>query len=225
MSIAENNLRNGSASRRSLSLQALSKRELRRRIWHMIPGLLVLPLNVVPHADPLSPTLRFIILAAALISAGLIYMRFRQIRRHEHDQGTAAVAGYAGAVLLTVLLLPDRLEVGLGVLAILAFGDGSATAVGKLFAGPALPWNRQKSFAGLLGFIAAGGTATTLMYWGETHNPEATEPPLTLVAAFLLTFPAVFLSALVESLNSRINDNIRVGIVAAVSLAALSLLR
>ena len=116
MSIAENNLRNGSASRRSLSLQALSKRELRRRIWHMIPGLLVLPLNVVPHADPLSPTLRFIILAAALISAGLIYMRFRQIRRHEHDQGTAAVAGYAGAVLLTVLLLPDRLEVGLGVL-------------------------------------------------------------------------------------------------------------
>ncbi len=225
MSSAENELRGDSAPRNPSSLQTLSRRELRRRIWHMIPGLLVLPLNVVPHADPLSSTLQLIILAAALISAGLIYIRFRQIRRHEQDNGTAAVAGYAGSVLLTVLLLPDRLEVGLGVLAILAFGDGSATTAGKLFGGPTLPWNPQKTVAGLLGFILAGGTATTLMYWGETHNPEAIEPPLTLALASLLTFPAVFLSALVESLNSRINDNIRVGMVAAVSLASLSMLR
>lgn len=210
---------------RDSAAPGLSRRELRRRIWHVTPALLVLPLNFVPHADPLSPTLLLIILVAAAVSAGLIFVRFRRIQRDAEDGRLAAVAGYAGSVLCTVLLCPDRLEVGLGVLAILAFGDGSATACGNLFGGPVLPWNNSKSVSGLGGFLVIGGCTTCLMYWAETWNPEAQEAPVSLGAAFLLTFPAVVLSGLAESWNSRINDNIRVGVVAAVSLLTLSILR
>jgi hypothetical protein len=66
---------------------------------------------------------------------------------------------------------------------------------------------------------------TTWIYWGETQNPEAQEPALTLASAFCLTSPAVAVCAIVESLNSRINDNIRVGVVGSVLLIFLSFLR
>ena len=76
-----------------------------------------------------------------------------------------------------------------------------------------------------MGFIAVGSFMTAWMYWGEAANPEAADPKVSFGHAMLLTSPAVAASALAESIRSRINDNIRVGIVAAISIALLHLFR
>lgn len=54
------------SSRRWLELPgSLSTMELKRRLWHMLPGLLPIASYIYPHKDPLSPTFQ-------KIAAGLI---------------------------------------------------------------------------------------------------------------------------------------------------------
>ena len=136
-----------------------------------------------------------------------------------------SVAGYAGSVLITLLLFPAHAELGLTVLAVLAFGDGSATLVGKLVGGPRLPWNPQKSWAGFLAFATVGGAMASLIYWGETHfNTEALGPGVSLVQALACGFTPALLGAVYESIPSRVNDNVRVGVVAAAGVTAAHIL-
>ena len=150
-----------------------------------------------------------------------IFAGYRRIqRRGESNQRLAAVAGYAASVLLTLIAFPGDAELGLTVLAILAFGDGSATLGGLSIGGPKLPWNRKKTVSGLVCFLVVGGAMASLIYWGETRmNPEAVQPKATIQAAILCGGLAALLAALVESIPSRINDNIRVGVAAAVTVA------
>ena len=203
------------------TFQPLPYRELKRRFWHMTPGVLAFGLLMVPHADPISPTLQLIILSCCLAIGVWILLGFRQIQRRGEGAGLGAVGGYSLSVLGTTFLFPQHLELGLAVLAILAFGDGSATLVGSVFRGPRLPWNSGKSWIGLLGFVVVGSAMATWIYWGETHNLEASDPPVSFGMALFLTAPAVLAAAIAESLRSRINDNIRVGVVAAVTLVLL----
>ena len=131
----------------------------------------------------------------------------------------SAVAGYAASVLLTLIAFPGDAELGLTVLAVLAFGDGSATLGGLLIGGPKLPWNRDKTFAGLLCFLVVGGAMSTVVYWGETvMNSEALPPRATILSALVCGGSATGVAAIVESVSSRINDNIRVGAAAAVTV-------
>jgi len=200
--------------------------ELRRRIWHISPGLLPFLLWPIPHADPISPTLRGIIVLTCAIIAGLIYLRFHRVARQSVASDRAgAVLGYSGSVLLTLLLFPANAELGLTVLAILAFGDGSATLGGMLLAGPKLPWNRSKTWTGTLCFLACGVPMATVVFWGETYfNAESQGSPVPFFSALLCGGTAVVLAAIAESVPSRINDNIRVGVTAAVSLVVMHFL-
>src|SRR4051812_16752992 len=52
---------------------------------------------------------------------------------------------YPLAVLLLILIFPTRLDIVAAAWAVLAFGDGAATLLGR---GRALPWNREKSVRG-----------------------------------------------------------------------------
>jgi dolichol kinase len=88
-----------------------------------------------------------------------------------------------------------------------------------------LPWNQGKTWAGFLAFIINGSLMAGWIYWGETQNPESLEAPLSMGRALLLTSPAVVLCAIVESVPSKINDNVRVGIVGSISLLLLSGMR
>lgn len=198
---------------------SLSLREVRRRFWHMSPGVLAFALHFISHRDPISPTLQGIIVGCCVLIGLQILWRFRSIQRSHETGGTAAVAGYALSVMLTVVLFPQHLELGLSVLTILAFGDGSATLFGLLLRGPRLPWNRDKSWSGLAAFVTVGVLTTAWMYSGETRNPEGIDPVVSFGQAALLVGPAVIAAALAESVVSRVNDNVRVGIVAAVTLA------
>jgi dolichol kinase len=187
----------------------------------MSPGVLPLLLWLFPHRDPISPTLRAIMIVVAVGVGVGIFVGYRRIqRRGESGQRLAAVAGYAASVLLTLIAFPEHAELGLTVLAILAFGDGSATLGGLLIGGRKLPWNRDKTVAGLACFVLVGGGLASLVYWGETAlNPEANEPIATVTAALFCGGLAALLAGLIESIPSRINDNIRVGVVAAATLA------
>jgi dolichol kinase len=208
-----------------LEFRPLTSRELKRRLWHMAPGCLPFLLQWFPHRDPVSPTLRWIIVGCCVLIGGRILMGFRQIQRRGEGAGLAAVSGYALSVLLMAVAFPADLELSLAVLSILAFGDGSATLCGLTFRGPRLPWNRGKSWSGLIAFIGVGCVMTAWIYRGETHNPEALTAGVSFGIALALTAPAVIAAAIAESIPSRINDNIRVGLVAAVSLILLHTLR
>jgi len=204
---------------------SLTSREVRRRFWHMSPGLLPLILQVVPHADPVSPTLRWIFLGVAVGLGLRILWGFRQIQRTNESGGMAAVAGYALSVIMMMLMFPQHLELAFALLAILAFGDGSATLFGLLIRGPRLPWNKEKSWSGLAAFICVGSLMAGWIYWGESRNIEGIDVRVSFQTALLLVTPAVVVAAFCESIDSRINDNIRVGIIGAIMLAITHLFR
>ena len=203
----------------------LTVRELRRRAWHMSPGLLPAVLQFVPHADPVSPTLRWIIIGITVALGLSIFLGFRQIQRSNEVIGLAAVSGYALPILIMIFLFPRHLELGFALLAILAFGDGSATLFGLLLRGPRLPWNRAKSWSGLLAFLVVGTLMASWIYRGESLNPERADPVVSFGTAVMLVSPAVIVAGFCESVNSRINDNIRVGVAGAVVLALTHLWR
>ena len=113
-------------------MSRLEKTEWRRRVWHIVPGFLPILLWIFPHRDPISPILQLIVLAIVISLAVGIFLRYRLIARKQDAERSTAVLGYALSVLLTVLFFPAHLQLGLTVLAVLAFGDGSATLVGKI---------------------------------------------------------------------------------------------
>ena len=189
----------------------LSVKEWKRRLWHMLPGLLPIASYIYPHKDPLSPTFQKIAAGLIVGIAALLLWRFKTIRRTGEQAELAAVFGYSVSVLATLLLFPKHAELGMLVLCVLAFGDGMATTCGMLFRGPRLPWNRDKSWAGLLAFIGFGGYLAALAYWAESQ-PQASWP-----IALTCGFAAAVVAAFAESLPSRVNDNVRVGIASAVT--------
>src|SRR5438445_447469 len=83
-----------------------------------------------------------------------------------------------------------------------------ATLAGMLVRGRKLPWNREKSWAGLAAFLLCAIPLATLVYWAEAR------PGVALSLACACVAPAVLMAALAESLPVRINDNIRVGVIA-----------
>ncbi len=194
--------------------------EWRRRLWHTGPGVLPFVLWAIPHQDPLSPTLKFVLLVFVLGFAAHVFLRYRLIERRQDGQRASAVLGYAGSVLLTLLLFPEHVELGLTVLAVLAFGDGAATVGGLMFGGPKLPWNPRKTWSGFGSFLTVGIPLASVIYWGETHfNPESLEyQRIPFTTALGCAGAAVILAAIAESLPSRINDNIRVGAAAALGV-------
>ncbi len=192
----------------------LSATELKRRLWHMSPGLLPIASYIYPHKDPLSPTFQKIAAGLIVGITALLLWRYKTIRRKGEQSELAAVFGYSVSVLATLLLLPKHAELGMLVLCVLAFGDGMATTCGLLLRGPALPWNQAKSWAGTIAFVGFGGYLSSLAYWAESQ-PRASWP-----IALTCGFSAAVVAAFAESLPSRVNDNVRVGIAAAVTAIA-----
>jgi phytol kinase len=189
--------------------RVIGSRELQRRLTHMSPGLLPLLLWVIPHQDPWGPLLVNTMLAISVMLAGVILVRFRAVARTDAELGVSAVVGYTLPVVAAILLLPGRAEIGMMTLAILAVGDGSATLGGLWFRGRRLPWNRRKTFAGLLSFCVCGTLLATIIYWGEA------QPVASWTAALTCAFCATVTAAVVESLPWPGNDNLRVGVTAA----------
>jgi len=124
------------------------------------------------------------------------------------------------------LIFPSRPDITAAAWAILAFGDGAATLVGRGASRSAaetaqsnvhsrvspsstikhgrLPWNADKSIAGTAAFIVCGSTGAVALAWW-TRSAMAL-PPLafTLIAPVAATLAAAF----VETIPVRLDDNI-----------------
>ncbi|MCU0224547.1 MAG: TIGR00297 family protein [Acidobacteria bacterium] len=145
--------------------------------------------------------------------------RKRFFRGEAKERGLdVGIVLYAASVLVLILVFPHRLDLVAAAWAFLAFGDGLATIAGLAFgraSGP-LPWNAQKTWAGFTGFVVAGvPMALALFAWtgGWAITP-----------AIALKFLAVGLVlAVLESLDTGINDNARLPWALGLNLAAAGL--
>ncbi|MBI3863285.1 MAG: hypothetical protein HY290_15445 [Planctomycetia bacterium] len=190
----------------------LTPQEWRRRLVHMTPGLLAAVLPMLPHTDPLAWYSQWFLVV--VISATALYSitRARKFERLGQNGWPVSVLSYATITLGLLLAFPAQTEIGIAVTMIIAFGDGSATMAGMIVRGRKLPWNRDKSWAGLAAFVLCAAPLATFVYWAEAH------PGVSVPVALGCVVPAVVAAALAESLPLRLNDNIRVGVSAGLTI-------
>ncbi|MBA3312002.1 MAG: hypothetical protein M3552_03715 [Planctomycetota bacterium] len=189
--------------------------EILRKLLHISPGLLAFLLPLLPHEKPLPPQGLFeVTLITSILTA--IYIAARRIvaRPGETDFYVTTLS-YPIAVLATLFAFPGAPELAVIVVVVIAFGDGSAYLGGKCIGGPRLPWNADKTWAGTLSFLAVAGPLASLAYFGEAGSET---PWLVAVACGC---GAAFFSAIAESLPTRLSDNLRVGVTAAVAASAI----
>jgi len=190
--------------------------EFRRRLLHMSPALIPAGLPWIPHKDVWGPILVTMVILSCMVGLAIAYLVGPLVTRRNEKSWMSAVLGYIVPVLSPLLLLPGHGELGLMTLQIVALGDGSATFGGKMLGGRRLPWNRKKTFSGLICFTIVGTLASTYSFWGEIR------PTVSWGTAFLICGTAALCAAIVESLPIRSNDNLRVGTTALLVGMAMS---
>ena len=166
-----------------------------------------------------------VILAAAAVCFNMwVLRRITRGRLHrpsEADGGMpAGIVFYPTSVLLLLLLLPSRPDIVAAAWGIMAAGDGAATLVGRRSRGGRIPWNRHKSVAGTVAFVAAGGLAGAFLAWWCA--PIVLPPPFWWFP-IVAPIAGVAAAAAVETLPIRLDDNLSVPAAAALTMWAISI--
>jgi dolichol kinase len=209
---AHNDAGDASPTSPSRHFGRMDSAETRRRLVHILPGFLPLVLWRMFHHDPLSWDARLILACVIGGIALATEIKYRRIARRGETHNRACILGYAVPVFSLLVLVPAHAELGFAALAIIALGDGMATVGGMLLKSPPLPWNRDKSWSGFLCFVVFSAPWSTVIYWGEAR------PVVDFGKAFLLCSSVTLVAAIAESVRSRIDDNIRVGVSVFVGL-------
>jgi len=188
-------------------------------------------------------------LAALLFNVFVLHRLTRRalLREGERKRGFSwGIALYPAVVLVLVGVFHRRLELAAAVWALLAFGDGMATVAGVTWGLRRLPWNREKSWAGLIAFVvcgtlsaafllrwtqravidqALGGTTGAAGHVGRSFMAGNLADGVLPDAAFLLLgcFVAALVAALAESLDTGIDDNVLVPLAGGATLYAATL--
>jgi uncharacterized protein (TIGR00297 family) len=128
---------------------------------------------------------------------------------------------YPFSILVLLVALPDRRDIVAAAWGVLAFGDGMATLAGRHIRSPRIPWNPDKSLAGSVAFVLAGGAAASFLCWW--CRPVIVPPPYPW---FTLAVPwvAALAAAAVETIPIRLDDNLSVTLTAGAVLWCGSLL-
>jgi uncharacterized protein (TIGR00297 family) len=195
----------------------LSGRESKRKLVHIAVGGFAFLLRYLswPQAA-LMAVLAFVFNWQVLPRLG-----GRQLWR-EGEEGRGYPLGillYPLSVLGLVLVFRHEPWMAAAIWGVLAFGDGMATIVGQGLGGSALPWNANKSWAGLVAFVVFGTLgASVLAAWTLRLPVGAWASPFLLG----LAIPLVLVCAAVESIPTRLDDNLTVPLVGAVVLPLLA---
>jgi uncharacterized protein (TIGR00297 family) len=183
--------------------------ETLRKIIHIAFGLCAFGLKWLPWQAAA------LVAAAAVVGNWLLLHRVvgKSVARDARGYDVGILL-YPLVVLLLIVIFRQRIEVAGVAWAILAFGDGFATLAGKSIGGPRLPWNRQKSWSGLLAFIAFGfAGANAVDAWLATRS--------TVLPGVAILAVVVIVAAIVESLPLNVDDNLTVPAAAALTMAPL----
>ena len=191
--------------------------EYGRKIVHIVMGGFALSLRFIPWWQ-----------AALLAIAALVFNLAVLPRVAPHlyrpgERGRGVRSGivlYPLSVLLLVLLFPHRLDIAAAAWGILAIGDGMATIAGRWLGWGAVPWNREKSFAGTGALFVFGGIAGSMLAWWCRPNVSPVPDEWFSIAA---PFVAALVAALVETIPVRLDDNVSVPASAAAVLWSLGL--
>ncbi|NLX13509.1 MAG: phosphatidate cytidylyltransferase [Phycisphaerales bacterium] len=185
----------------------------RRKIIHLLPGAIPFIMWFVYHEDPLPLwNLGVVVAVVGLLTAfGVWYPRY--VRRGRGENWTLTCVTYAVPPTVVLCLFPAQAEFAAVVLTVLAFGDTAAAMAGKAWGKRRLPWNPRKTVVGLVSFVVVASGMASLAYWGEARNPSV---PFSI--AMVCGTSAALLGGLAESFPSRLDDNLRISIAAAVGV-------
>jgi dolichol kinase len=156
----------------------------------------------------------------ASIVAVLTILAIRNPRGVRHDRGEnwlQTCVTFAVPPVIMLCLFRGNAEYASVMICVLAFGDSTAAIAGRLLGGKRLPWNAQKTWVGLFGFIIVAGVVASLAYWGEARNPR-----VSIQAAIICGTSAAILGGIAETLPMRLDDNLRISIASAIGVVAAS---
>jgi len=156
-------------------------------------------------------------LAALLFNAIVMPRVGRGIYRDPAASRDAGIVAYPAVVLFLILVFSGKyVSIAAAVWAMMAFGDPAAAIVGRNVGGPTLPWNRDKTWAGLLSNWAVGGAAALAVFLFVTRRaPEVSGTAILLVGAAIFAF--------LESVRAGIDDNIVAAFPTALAVYQMSL--
>jgi len=185
--------------------------EGRRKLAHA--GVLVaVPIFRLLPVDVLLP------LSAAALGAVWALGPFLLSRLARPGEGwvrfSLAVSSFPLAAGLLLAAFPERPGVAASAVAVLAAGDAAANTAGRQIGGPRLPWNARKTVVGSAAFLVAGLAAAGLSFALVDATPIGRAVPLLLAP--------VLLGAAIESLPTRIGDNLPVALFPGVLLGHLA---
>lgn len=187
--------------------------EFWRKVLHMSPGLLPFWLITLPHEDPLERHSLIFVTAIAVVLTLLFIVLQRVVRRKNETDFLLTTLSYPVIVLGSLWLFPGKIEFACVVMIILAFGDGSAFVGGKTFGKKKLPWNRDKSWAGLFSFVLVAAPLSTYLFYQVADNPQ-----VSLQQSLVCAGVATLLAAVAESIETKLTDNLRVGLASAIGV-------
>jgi uncharacterized protein (TIGR00297 family) len=137
-----------------------------------------------------------------------------------HDQRRGYPIGillYPLSVLILILLFPDRLYIAAASWAIMGWGDGMASIIGRRFGTRKIPWNPDRTYAGSLAFLVFGSIGAVFFSWFVWKNP----PQPWFWYLFAVPILTTLLAAVIETIPSGIDDNLSVPISAGMFMWAL----
>ncbi len=183
-------------------------REDLRQLEHVLPLAFAFLLPYVDYGLILLLSL-FSFFYAAFISPRWIRVT---TRGSEREAGySAGKLYYAFGIMMLLLLFRERLHVAAAVWAVLAVGDSVSNLAGRRWPWVPLPYNREKSLGGSLGFFLAAAVGSwTLLVW---NLPQSDGISSLTLAAFCLFGSLV--CALAESLPNLVDDNLVIVVVGA----------
>jgi dolichol kinase len=199
--------------------------EMKRKVEHITPLAFAFTLTIFPKG------LIFVLAILSIIYGLFVSKRVVKgtLREHEITKGfSLGKAAYGIMIFLLLVMFNRRMYVVAGAWALLALGDGSASIFGSMYGTRKLPWNKDKSWAGLIAFLVVGTLACTFFLWyiqatgdvGRTMDNAFVN--LDLGMLFTIGALTAFACAVAETIRQPIDDNILVPGLAAVLISLLS---
>ena len=191
----------------------ISYSEMKRKVEHIAPLAFAFTLTIFPKP------IVFLLSILAIVYGLFLSKRVVKgtLREAEVARGfSIGKSAYGIMVLLLLILFHHRMYVVAGAWAIMALGDGSASIFGTKWGSKKLPWNKDKSWAGLIAFIVVGTIACTFFLWyiqatgviGKTINAGFSADSFREL--FRIGAITALICAIAETIRQPIDDNILV---------------